>query len=185
MIATVLDVWRRIADYANDPDPRVAACNWIALLVVSNQPLYPLYVWWAVSHDIAPTFLTFLSTPFFAAAPAVSRRWSRTGRALLPVAGIGNVAVSAMAFGAASGVAIFLMPCALIAAAIFRPSERIIALALVGLALAVFVGIESLGIASLHVYSHSEYAAFVRLNALSAGGLTAFVGLTLSGMIKN
>lgn len=184
LTAIVREAWRRIAAYAEDSDPRVAACNWIALLVVSNQPFYPLYVWWAVGPDIAPTFLTFLSTPFFAAVPAVSRRWSRAGRALLPLTGMANVVVSAGAFGAASGVAIFLMPCALIAAAFFRPSERIVALALLGLALAVFIGIDVPAISPLHLYSQSEYAAFARMNALSAGALTAFVGLTLSGMVK-
>jgi len=178
------DAWRRISAYAADPDPRVAACNLIALVVVSNQPFYPLYVRWAVSPDIAPIFLTFLSTPLFAAIPAVARRRSRAGRALLPLIGMGNVLVSAKAFGVQSGVAIFLIPCALIAAAVFRPSERWIALALIGLALAVFVVIGSPLLTPIHLYTAEEYTAFVRLNALSASGLVVFVGFVLSGLLK-
>ena len=38
-------MWRWIAAYAANPDPRVASCNTIALLVASNQPFYPLYVY--------------------------------------------------------------------------------------------------------------------------------------------
>jgi hypothetical protein len=79
------DIWRRVVAYGANPDPRVASCNTIALLVASNQPFYPLYVYLAVSPHIAPTFLTFLSTPFFLAVPALSRRSPAFGRALLPL----------------------------------------------------------------------------------------------------
>ena len=113
-----------------NPDPRVASCNTIALLVASNQPFYRVYVYFDVSGHVAPTLLTFLSTPFFLAVPAVSRRWPALGRAVLPLTGLANVVVSAKAFGLASGVAIFIVPCALIAAAFFRPSEKVFAFAL-------------------------------------------------------
>ena len=179
------DAWRGIAAYAANPDPRVASCNTIALLVASNQPFYPLYVYFAVSGHIAPTLLTFLSTPFFLAVPAISRRSPVLGRALLPLTGLANVIVSAKAFGAASGVAIFIIPCALIAAAFFRPSERIVALALLALALAIFLGLDSLGSVPIHTYSKAEYAAFVRLNALSASALVTFLGLMLSGLVRD
>ncbi len=178
-------MWRPVAAYAANSDPRVASCNTIALLVASNQPLYPLDVYFAVSPHIAPTFLTFLSTPFFLAIPAISRRSPLWGRALLPLTGLANVIVSAKAFGAASGVAMFIVPCALIAAAFFRPSERIYALALLALALAIFLGIDSAVFAPLHAYSQTEYAAFVRLNALSASALVTFVGLMLSGLVND
>jgi hypothetical protein len=179
------DIWRWLAAYVANPDPRVASCNAIALLVASNQPFYPLYVYFAVSRHIAPTLLTFLSTPFFVSVPAVSRRSPLFGRALLPFTGLANVLISAKAFGAASGVAMFIIPCALIAAAFFRPSERIFALALLALALAIFIGMGSHPPTPIHTYSSSEYAAFVRLNALSAGALVALLGLMLSGSIKD
>lgn len=92
----VRHIWDRVAAYAAHDDPMVAACNLVALVVASNQPFYPLYVYWAVSDHVWPTFLTFLSTPFFLAVPAVARRYSKTGRALLPLAGIGNTILSAL-----------------------------------------------------------------------------------------
>jgi hypothetical protein len=183
--ASARDIWRWIAAYMANPDPRVASCNTIALLVASNQPFYPLYVYFAVSEHIAPTLLTFLSTPFFLAIPAISRRSPIFGRALLPLTGLANVVVSAKAFGAASGVAMFIVPCALISAAFFRPSERVFALALLALALAIFLWIDSAALIPVHVYSQTEYAAFVRLNALSASALVTLLGLMLSGLVKD
>lgn len=59
--------------YAHHPDPRVAAANVISLLVASNQPFYPLYLFWLVSADISAAWFTFLSTPFFLAVPVVAR----------------------------------------------------------------------------------------------------------------
>lgn len=93
--------------YAAHDDPMVAACNLIALVVASNQPFYPFYVYWAVGNHIWPTFFTFLSTPFFLTLPAVARKWPAIGRALLPIVGMGNTVLSAKVFGQASGVDIF------------------------------------------------------------------------------
>jgi len=177
-------IWRRIGAYAAHDDPLVASCNLIALVVASNQPFYPLYVYWAVSEHISPTFFTFLSTPFFLAVPAVARRSPKLGRALLPLAGMANTILSASVFGRASGVEIFLIPCALIAAAFFRSSERLLALALVGLALLIYLGLGEFTGAPLHLYSPAEYQAFVRLNAMSAGTLTVFIGLIVSGELS-
>jgi hypothetical protein len=179
------DMWRWVGAYAANPDPRVASSNTIAMLVASSQPLYPLYVYFSVSRHIAPTLMTFLSTPFFLAIPAISRRSPVFGRALLPLTGLANVVVSAKAFGAASGVAMFIVPCALIAAAFFRPSERVFAFALLALALAISLAIDSPVLEPLHTYSQTEYAAFVRLNTLSASALVTVLGLMLSGLVKD
>ncbi len=177
-------MWDRIAAYAAHDDPVVAACNMIALVVASNQPFYPLYVYWAVSDHVWPTFFTFLSTPLFLAVPAVARRYSRTGRALLPVAGMANTILSAKVFGPASGVEIFLIPCALIAATFFRASERPIAFVLIGAASLIYLGLDGMYGAPVHMYTASEYQSFFRLNAMSAGTLSVFVGLLASGLIS-
>ncbi len=183
-MAAIRKAWGRVAAYAAHEDPMVAACNLIALVVASNQPFYPLYVYWAVSDYVWPTFFTFLSTPFFLAVPAVARKWPTVGRALLPLIGIVNTVLSAKVFGQASGVEIFLIPCALIAAIFFRSSERLISLALIGLALLVYLGIDGAYGTPAHLYSASEYKTFFRLNAMSTGMLTVFVGLVASGLLS-
>ena len=180
----VRKVWERIAAYAAHDDPMVASCNLIALVVASNQPFYPLYVYWAVSDHVSPVFFTFLSTPFFLAVPAVARRWPIAARALLPIAGMANTVLSAKVFGQASGVGIFLIPCALISATFFRTSERSVAFIMIGAALLAYLGLDGAYGAPAHLYTASEYQAFSRLNAISAGTLTVFAGLIAAGRLS-
>lgn len=165
-----------IGDYAGHPDPRAAIANTVALVIVSNQPFYPLYLHWAVSPVIFPSYLTFLSTPFFAAVPAVMRYSQRLGRSLLLAAGIGNTVLCRAVFGEGSGVEVFLFPCLMLALLLFRRSERAFAIGLAALSfVAYLLPASSLG-APLHLYEPAEYAALQRLNFLSAASLTALIG---------
>ena len=172
--------WSAMRAYIAHPDPLVSTGNLIAIVVASNQPFYPLYLYLAVSPDIGVSFLTFLSTPFFVAVPAVARRHSLLGRALLPATGIANTILSAKAFGAASGVEMFLAPCVTIAALLFRRSERRLMFALVGLGLATYLGLHGRYGAPLHLYTAAEYAQFFGLNAFSVLTLAAFVGIAFA-----
>jgi hypothetical protein len=52
------------------------------------------------------------------------------------------------------------------------------------MAMLVYLGSGDLYGAPVHRYSASEYNAFVRLNAMSAGTLTVFVGLVASGLLS-
>lgn len=178
-------LWRAIRGYCDDEDPLVATANLVAIVVVWNQPFYPLYVYWSVSDVVWPTFLTFLSTPFFAAVPAVARLNRTAGRALLPLTGIANTVLSAKVFGIASGVEIFLIPIALLAVVLFRPAERLVGLAISALALFVYMGLHGRYGAPFHLYSQQEYASFLTINAVSAGTLTVFIGLLLAGLIAS
>ncbi len=167
---------RAIGAYAAHPDPRAAIANTVALVIVSNQPFYPLYLYWAVSPVISPSCVTFLSTPFFAAVPAAMRRSPVLGRSLLLVAGIGNTLLCRVAFGPASGVEVFLFPCLMLALLLFRPSERGLAFGFAALSfIAYLVPAASLA-APLHLYEPGEYVALQRLNFLSAASLTALIG---------
>ncbi len=175
--------WQAAKAYFADDDPLVATANLVALVVLWNQPFYPLYVHWAVGPDIAPTFYTFLSTPFFLAVPALARVNSRAGRALLPLAGIGNTVLSAKVFGVASGVEIFLLPCVLLGFVLFRPAERIIAIGIAIVGMLAFMVLHGRYGAPVHLYSVEEYASFLKMNALSAGTLTVFIGLLVMNLI--
>jgi hypothetical protein len=83
-----------LRDYGLHPDPTTAACNRIALLVAINQPIYPFYLLWLVGGDWLTSCWTFLSTPMFAAVPALARRHSVAGRALCrrPASSMGSSA---------------------------------------------------------------------------------------------
>ncbi|MDH7639356.1 hypothetical protein [Sphingomonas oryzagri] len=174
-----MNLLRRLGDYAAHPDPLAAACNRIALLVASNQPFYPVYLWWIVGGDWPGAFWTFLSTPFFASVPIVARRNALAGRAMLPLTGIANGILSAKAFGAESGVELFLIPCGLIALLAFRWREW-----RVGAGLLCATAIAGL----LHGrygmpfgrFDASEYGHFLRLNAISVAALSVVIVWSLS-----
>ncbi len=170
------EIWATITQYARSDDPLASASNAIALVVVGNQPFYPLYVWWFVGDDGWTSFLTFLSTPFFAAVPAVTRRWPAAGRALLPLAGIANSVFCAKIFDEASGVELFLAPCVVIAALTFRWSERWWMLATIGVGWLAFAGLHGRYGPPLHSFTASQYASFLSMNAVSVACLTALVG---------
>jgi len=174
-----------IGKYAANEDPLVAAGNSIALVVAFNQPFYPLTILWAVSGSIWPSFFTFLSTPFFLAVPAMARRSSLAGRALLPLTGIANTILSAKLFGEASGVELFLGPCIMIAALLFRQSERFVMLIIVAITILIFASLNGHYGMPFHVYTAEEYARFLRLNAFSVATLTVFVGLMVSNAIAD
>ncbi|WLR95466.1 hypothetical protein [Shinella zoogloeoides] len=183
MIFFVKRLTAMVRAYAHHRNPRVAAANVISLLVASNQPFYPLYLFWLVSADITAAWFTFLSTPFFLSVPAVARRNDVAGRALLPLAGICNTVLSAWLFGTASAVEIFLVPCGVIALLLFRPRERVVALALAALAFGVFLLLHDAYGLPLARYDAAQYAALARLNLVSACVLTAFVTILFSGIL--
>lgn len=170
-----MNLFGRYKAYGANADPLAAACNSIALLVAWNQPFYPFYVHWIVGGDAWLACITWLSTPFFLAVPFVARRSSMAGRALLPIAGIGNTVLSSWAFGPGAGVALFLIPCALIAAFAFRRSERRVAVALVLLALATAIGLRLIHAVPLGHYDADAYERFFHLNGYSAVMLSAIV----------
>ncbi|WP_245928074.1 hypothetical protein [Bosea psychrotolerans] len=172
-----------IGAYAAHPDPRAAIANAVALVIVSNQPFYPLYIYWAVSPVISPSYVTFLSTPLFAAVPAAMRRSSLFGRALLLVAGIGNTLLCRVAFGPGSGVEVFLFSCLMLALLLFRRRECAFALGFAALAFIVYLQPSALLGAPLHLYDPGEYAALQRLNFLSAASLTVLIGWLFAGRL--
>lgn len=177
--------WASVRRYAAHDDPLTATANLIALVVAWNQPFYPLYVYWGVSETWQPALWSFLSTPFFAAVPLVSRWNATAGRAMLPVVGIANTMLCTAVFGSASGTEIFLIPCALIPCLLFRRGEWAIRLLLTALPFAIFLAFHRHYGAPVHLYSGSEYAAFLSLNAISAGTLTVFTGYLATSAIRN
>ena len=171
------ELFRRLGAYARSDDPLAAASNAVALIVACNQPFYPLYIRWLVGDDHGASLVTFLSTPFFLAVPAVARLSSLAGRAMLPIVGIVNALASARFLGAASGAELFLFPCAMIAGMSLRASERGAMLGILGLALAGFALFHDAAMAASSLFSADAYAHFLSLNVWSVAGLTAFVAL--------
>jgi hypothetical protein len=172
-----------LAAYARADDPLTAATNFIALVVVANQPLYPLYLRLFVGADAGVSLLTFISTPFFLAVPILARRASLLGRAMLPVVGLVNTFFCAKVFGQASGVELFLCPCAMIAGMSLRAEERKVLLLILGLAFGGFLALHNRYGAPLHLFTDEEYSRFLSMNAVSVGALIGLVAMQYSSAL--
>lgn len=164
--------WLRV--YVAHPDAKVAAANGVALLVASNQPFYPLYVWYVAGGGPAlVSLLTWFSTPFFALVPVVGRRHPAAGRALLVGAGVINTMVCAKAFGVQSAVELFLLPCALLAVLAFYRHEYALSLGLIGVAVAAFALLRARLGAPL--IAPEAALALVNLHAFSVAALSLYI----------
>ncbi len=152
-------------------DPRVAACNLLAFVVGSNQPFYPLYVWWLVGTGVWASSCVLLSTPLFLAVPFVTPRWPRAGKALLPVAGIANTVLCAIVLGVGTGVEVFLISCALIAALAYGRAGAQWALGLIALSVAAYF---------LHRFYPAPLAGFTRDQELQLAKLNLWSMVTLN-----
>ena len=168
-----------VARYVAHTDPLAAAGNLVALLVGSNQPLYPLMLYWATGADVTGLFLVFLSAPCFLVVPIVMRRSALAGRVMLVVVGSVDTFISAKVYGQASGAELYLGPCILLAAMLFRKREQWLSF---GLIAPIFVGIlvthDRYG-ASFLAWSDKDYATLLHLNIAYVAILTAFIGLGL------
>jgi hypothetical protein len=168
--------------YAAHPDPATAAANLVALVVASNGPFYPVYVLALIGWDRAGAWLTMLASPLFFAVPALSLRSARAGRIALPLIGIANTVWCAVLFGPASGIALFLLPCIVLAILVPHADERRLALFLAGLAIACMIFLTEIPFTGLLVVGPIATASLARLNLLSSTTLTAFVALSLADL---
>ena len=159
-----------------NPNPTVATANLLAVMVASNQPLYPLTLVWVIGPHGWAAWPVLFSLPFFAAIPLITRTHPRLGCTLLPLTGIANSAIATFCLGWPSGGWIFHLPSLSIAAMILPASDRglLIALSLLAFAALLFLPTGTTPV------STEEAATLLRLNAASALTLTAFAGWKLS-----
>lgn len=167
----------RFRDYKDNPDPAARIANTVALVVAGNLPFYPLYLHAIVGRAGWPAWIMLVTLPFFAAVPAVARRHSLAGRVMLPVVGVANSVLAVKLIGTATGVELFLLPCALVATLLFRATERLaMAAALACPCLAYFVLDKAVG-APLREFAADDYRSVIAMNAFSVACLLAMIGL--------
>lgn len=168
--------------YTASADPRVSACNTIAMVIAGNQPYYPLYLWWIVGRDAWIGIPDALSGFLFFAVPAIARRSGMFGRIAMVVLSVANVVFSSMMLGEAAGVQVLFLPCGMLAAMLFSWRERFVMLAMTALPLVAWLLTRGrLDIPPIR-FSAEAYALLVTLNAVSAGSLMVFFGWLLAGI---
>jgi hypothetical protein len=173
-IAALKALIRHQSAYAAHRDPSAAAINIIALMLAWNGPLYPVYVVLLTGWDGLPWCLaTMLISPFFYAIPWVSRMSSRAARLALPVIGAANTLWCMKLFGVKSGVGLFLFPCIVLTALLYRYRERWLMFPLLGVMLLLeFIPARVFG-APIIPLTPEESA---RLSALNAGSVAFLLG---------
>ncbi len=181
MLNALIERVRRSGD---NPDPMAKIASTVALIVAINQPFYPLYLHAIVGKQAWPAWLTLLSTPLFLAVPALARRHSLAGRAMLPIVGVANTVLSVKLIGLNTAVELFLLPCILLAAILFRTSERLTMVPVLLVPFVAYFLVDGRLGNPLQIFDAGSYASIVALHAVSVACLTAFVGLQFASILS-
>jgi hypothetical protein len=128
-------VLRWLRAYTSSDNPRVLACNTVAMVIAWNQPYYPLYLWWIVGRDAWVGIPDAFSGILFFAVPAIARRSGMLGRVAMVTLSVANVVFCSMMLGEAAGVQLLFLPCGMLAAMLFTWRERFVMLAMTALPL--------------------------------------------------
>lgn len=171
--------------YCAHGDPLTGQANRFALLLASNQPFYPLYVWWLVGEGWMVSLWTLLSTPFFLATPWLARLSSLGGRLMLAFAALGNTFMCMALFGESSLVGLFLAPCTVLIALLFRSGETVWTALCLGAGLAVFLALHGRWPAPQVEFTSSQINSFAFLHTVCAASLTALIAWLFAGRVAD
>jgi hypothetical protein len=169
--------------YASHDDSATRMANFVALVVAWNGPLYPIYVIALIGWSGLPTFITVLATPFFAAIPWIARRNAMAGRAALPLIGTLNTIWCTKLLGADSGVQVFLLPCIILGALLFRRGEFWLKYPLIGLAILPLLIPDRFYGTPILRWPPEQEAHLASLNLISAAMLLGLIALQFSKVL--
>ena len=171
-----------IRAYGSHPDPATAAACFVALVLGSNGPVYPLYViavvGWARGHA---AFLTMGAMPLFLAVPALARWRPEAARAALWLVGTVNTVWCMKLLGPATGVGLFLLPCIALAALL---QGRALTLAAVGLPILPLLMPATAFGQPILALTAAEDARLAALNGFSTACLMGLIALRLRGVLR-
>lgn len=177
-----MSLFAALGRYIDHPDPATRIANTVALLVGSNGPFYPAYVWFLAPEAGPVSLATIAASPFFLAIPWLSRRHAAAARVALPLVGIANTVWTAALLGPATGVAAFLFPCLLLAMLSWR--ERPAMFALLGAGLAAQQALLRWPWPALSGLDTVVQETLVGMNAMSVGALIAVLVVNLAGLLR-
>jgi len=165
-------------------DPFLGATNVVAAMLAWNQPFYPLYLWLIIGDPAWATLPAIVMTFAFATVPMLGRRASLAARIALPLLGIANTAIYMLLLGEASGVGLFLLPCAMLAAMLFRWSERFVMVAVAPIPLIVWLALRGRVTTGAIEMTPEQTGSVFTMNAVSVGVLMVFLGWVLAGIFR-
>lgn len=162
-------------EYIEHRDPLAKAGNKIAMFILSNQPFYPLYVYFLVGGRFWPALLTLISSPFYAVVPWLMRRNTLAGKWLLVGVSLENTLLSIKVLGADSGLELFLFPCAVLGALIFGEKEVKSAWVAAVAPIALYLALHGRYGEPLERFAGAEYSSLLTLHAVSAAGISVLI----------
>jgi hypothetical protein len=95
---------------------------------------------------------------------------------ILPTIGTANGILAVKLIGVDTGVELFLLPCVLLGAILFRSGERPIMLAVTAFPFAAYLFLDGIVGAPLAEYSAGEYRSIISMHAFSVASLLALIG---------
>lgn len=163
--------------FAANEDKLTEASNKIALILASNTPFYPLYLYFILGHAGVPViFFSAISLPFFIATIPIARRNGLSGRIWISVMATLNSAYVTWLLGEPSGTALFLIPCISLAVLSFRSREYFAMGVTTALPFVLYYLLHNHFPAPPAVYSEAAYHSLVTLNTVSVASITAVLG---------
>lgn len=157
-------------------DSLTEASNTIALVLASNTPFYPLYLYFILGRAGLPWLLfAAASFPFFCLTLWIARRNSIAGRIWLSVAATLNSAYVTWLLGEASSTALFLIPCISLAVLSFGRRERLPMLVCTALPFILFYFLQGHFPPPPARYSASAYHSLLILNEVSVASISAIL----------
>jgi len=161
----------RLAAHA---DKLTEASNTIALVLASNTPFYPLYLYFILGRAGLPWLLfAGASFPFFCLTLWIARRNGVYGRVWLSLAATLNSVYVTWLLGEASATALFLIPCISLAVLSFRRTERWPMAICAALPFILFYFLQGHFPPAPATYSTANYHSLLILNEVSVASISA------------
>jgi hypothetical protein len=167
--------------FAAHQDKLTEASNTIALVLASNTPFYPLYLYFILGRAGMPwLFFAGAAFPFFALTLWIARRNGLWSRIWLSVASTLNSIYVTWLLGQASATALFLIPCISLAVLSFRRREVLPLAVCTALPFVLFYFLQDHFPPPPAVYSAKVYHSFLVLNEVSVASISAVLAYVFS-----
>jgi hypothetical protein len=160
--------------FAAHEDKLTEASNTIALVLASNTPLYPLYLYFILGRAGLP-WLIFAAAafPFFCLTLWIARRNGLWGRIWLSLAATANSIYVTWLLGEASCTALFLIPCISLAVLSFRRRELLPMAVLTALPFVLFYFLQGHFPAPPAHYTPANDHSLLVMNEVSVASISA------------
>ncbi|MFZ4787409.1 MAG: hypothetical protein ACOYLL_04935 [Beijerinckiaceae bacterium] len=157
-------------------DPRMAYGNLIAVMVGSNQPLFPLTLYLVLGDAARPSLWGMISMLFFCAVPLVARSNVSAAKLLLSLYASLHTAAYVLLMGQGAGFELYFLPCILLSALLFPARQRLLGWALCAVPALLFFAVQRLA-GQAGQFGAEAVASLWQVNAISVACLTAMMGM--------